>query len=76
MLTYDRFIPRVVHACLPRALTRTLENSSHTVPQLSVYLGILLGRPLWSSGQFLATDPEVHVRFPVLPDFLRSRIIV
>jgi hypothetical protein len=24
--------------------------------------------PLWSSGQFLATDPEV----PALPDFLRS----
>jgi hypothetical protein len=24
----------------------------------------------WS--EFLATDPEVHVRFPALPDFLRS----
>jgi hypothetical protein len=22
--------------------------------------------------EFLATDPEVQVRFPVLPDFLRS----
>jgi hypothetical protein len=29
------------------------------------------GPPLWSSG-FLATDPEVRVRFPELPDFLRS----
>jgi hypothetical protein len=29
--------------------------------------------PLWSSGQeFLAADPVVHVRFPALPDFLRS----
>jgi hypothetical protein len=28
--------------------------------------------PLWSSGQFLATDLEVRVRFPALPDFLRS----
>jgi hypothetical protein len=29
--------------------------------------------PLWSSGQeFLATDPEVRIRFPALPDFLRS----
>jgi hypothetical protein len=26
--------------------------------------------PLWS--EFLATDPEVRVRFPVLPDFLRN----
>jgi hypothetical protein len=25
----------------------------------------------WS--EFLATDPEVRVRFPELPDFLRSR---
>jgi hypothetical protein len=25
-----------------------------------------------SSGKFLATDPEVRVRFPALPDFLRS----
>jgi hypothetical protein len=25
---------------------------------------------LWS--EFLATEPEVRVRFPVLPDFLRS----
>jgi hypothetical protein len=29
--------------------------------------------PLWSRGQeFLATGPEVRVRFPKLPDFLRS----
>jgi hypothetical protein len=28
--------------------------------------------PLWSSGQSLATDPEVRFRFPALPDFLRS----
>jgi hypothetical protein len=30
--------------------------------------------PLWSSGQssWLATDPEVRVRFPALPHFLRS----
>jgi hypothetical protein len=29
----------------------------------------------WSGGkwsEFLATDPEARVRFPVLPDFLRS----
>jgi hypothetical protein len=25
---------------------------------------------LWS--EFLATDPEVRVRFPALPDFLKS----
>jgi hypothetical protein len=32
-----------------------------------------LGLPLWSSGQSsLATDPEVRVRFPALPDFLKS----
>jgi hypothetical protein len=31
------------------------------------------GPPLWSSGQeFLATDPEVRVRFQALLDFLRS----
>jgi hypothetical protein len=33
------------------------------------------GPPLWSRGQrseFLATDPEVQVRFPPLPDFLSS----
>jgi hypothetical protein len=31
-------------------------------------------RPLWSRGglEFLATDPEFRVRFPALPDFLRS----
>jgi hypothetical protein len=28
--------------------------------------------PLWSSGQSLATDTEVRVRFPALPDLLRS----
>jgi hypothetical protein len=29
--------------------------------------------PLWSSGQeFLATDPKVRVRFPALPDFVKS----
>jgi hypothetical protein len=29
--------------------------------------------PPWSSSQeFLATDPEVRVRFPALPDLLRS----
>jgi hypothetical protein len=28
--------------------------------------------PLLSSGNFLAADPEVRVRFPALPDFLRS----
>jgi hypothetical protein len=26
--------------------------------------------PLWS--EFLATDPELRVRLPALPDFLRS----
>jgi hypothetical protein len=25
------------------------------------------GPPLWSNGQFLATDPEARVRFPALP---------
>jgi hypothetical protein len=35
-----------------------------------MFLGI---PPLWSSGQeFLATDPEVRVPFPALPDFLSS----
>jgi hypothetical protein len=29
-------------------------------------------QPLWSSDQFLATDPEARVRFPALPDFLSS----
>jgi hypothetical protein len=34
---------------------------------------MFLGPPLWSCGlEFLATDPEVRVRFPSLPDFLRS----
>jgi hypothetical protein len=28
--------------------------------------------PLLSKSQFLATDPEVLVRFPTLQDFLRS----
>jgi hypothetical protein len=37
--------------------------------------GLVLVRPLLlSSGQeFLVTDPEVPVRFPALPDFLRNR---
>jgi hypothetical protein len=26
------------------------------------------GPPLWSSGQFMATDPEALVRFPALPE--------
>jgi hypothetical protein len=31
--------------------------------------------PLWSIGQeFLATDPEVRVRLPALPDYLRSSV--
>jgi hypothetical protein len=30
------------------------------------------GSTIWSAGQFLDTDPEVLVRFPALPDFLRS----
>jgi hypothetical protein len=31
--------------------------------------------PLWSSGQeFLATDKEVRVRFPALPDFQKSSV--
>jgi hypothetical protein len=29
-------------------------------------------QPLWSSGQVPGYSPEVPVRFPVLPDFLRS----
>jgi hypothetical protein len=35
---------------------------------------MLLGKrsPLWSSGQFLATDPEIQFQFPTVPDFLRS----
>jgi hypothetical protein len=44
-----------------------------------VWWGILPDRireqkpPLWSSGQsYRATDPDVRVRFPLLPDFLRS----
>jgi hypothetical protein len=28
--------------------------------------------PLWSSGQFLVTDPKVRVRFPALPYFTTS----
>jgi hypothetical protein len=32
----------------------------------------LFAPPLRSSGQFLATDPEVRVPFPALPDFLRN----
>jgi hypothetical protein len=40
---------------------------------LGVLMSILFyiisyGLPLWSSGQFLATDPEVRVRFPALPE--------
>jgi hypothetical protein len=27
---------------------------------------------MWSSGHILAADPEVRVRFPALPEFLRS----
>jgi hypothetical protein len=36
-----------------------------------IYNGLWL--PLWSRSEFLAKDPEVQVRFPALPDFLRSR---
>jgi hypothetical protein len=39
----------------------------------AIYLIILYdGLRLWSSGQFLATDTEVRVRFPALPDVLIS----
>jgi hypothetical protein len=34
--------------------------------------GIALN-PVIKWSEFLATDPEVPVRFPALPDFLRSR---
>jgi hypothetical protein len=34
---------------------------------------IIVSHLLWSSGkEFLATNAEVQVRFPALPDFLRS----
>jgi hypothetical protein len=37
------------------------------------FITLITRPPLWSSGQeFLATDPEARVRFPALPDFLRS----
>jgi hypothetical protein len=40
-----------------------------------IYVMQKKGPPLWSNGQeFLATDPEVHVRFPALPDVLRSSV--
>jgi hypothetical protein len=35
----------------------------------NIYIYLL---PMWPSGQFLATVPEVRIRFPALPDFLRS----
>jgi hypothetical protein len=37
-----------------------------------INLQIMLRPPLWSSAEFLATDPEARVRFPALPDYLRS----
>jgi hypothetical protein len=43
--------------------------------QMRNYMLILMGTfrpPLWSSGQFLVTDPEVRVLFPALQDFPRS----
>jgi hypothetical protein len=37
---------------------------------ISMYCDMAASVVLWS--EFLATDPEVRVRFPALPDFLRS----
>jgi hypothetical protein len=39
---------------------------------LSIYIYIYLKDRLCGSDEFLAADPEVRVRFPALPDFLRN----
>jgi hypothetical protein len=42
---------------------------SPTPPCLPLwFLCFFFRPPLWSSGQFLATDPEARVRFPALPE--------
>jgi hypothetical protein len=54
--------------------------TSVEVKKTWIYIYPLLHAPSWCSAQlvkrrwseFLATDPEVRVRFPALPDFLRS----
>jgi hypothetical protein len=41
--------------------------------ELNLYMYYVEERPpLWSSGQSSSTNSEVRVRFPSLPDFLRS----
>jgi hypothetical protein len=56
------------------SVTIRSQNLSNTILALNLYANLLckifvLTRQ-WS--QFLATDPEVRVRFQGLPDFLRS----
>jgi hypothetical protein len=65
----DMFLPQ---ACVPvrKTLLLLLGNSSVKMILRNKYKQ--QWPPMWFSGQFLATDPEAWVRFPVLPDFLRS----
>jgi hypothetical protein len=57
--------------CFTPRKTQTIPNALE-ICDFAMERGIY-GQTLWSSGQeFLHTDPEVRVRFPVLPDFLRS----
>jgi hypothetical protein len=50
-----------------------LNNFITVVLLISLSYVRFCSQPLWSSGQeFLATDPEVRVRYPALLDFLKS----
>jgi hypothetical protein len=57
----------IVSVTAKRICVNTNEGMWGVLQQSSLYKDFT---PLWS--KFLATDPEVRIRFPALPDFLRS----
>jgi hypothetical protein len=54
-----------------RKVGRRMFRVHNHVENLGRYRLLETASVVWWSG-FLATDPEVRVRFPALPDFMRS----
>jgi hypothetical protein len=63
----------MTHVCSVETSYGKLRSISDVFGKYAVFLFALRPDrpPLWSD-EFLATGPEVRVRFPTLPDFLRS----
>jgi hypothetical protein len=52
-------------------LIRLIDNFAYGFVFFLLYIHPVTASVVWRS-EFLATDPDVRVRFPKLPDFLRS----